>query len=63
MENTTWNIVGTSIVMEYAIRNIVGTLIVYENQALFRHAGGGGIEGQCTQVWATFDGKKLSWKV
>ena len=54
MENTTWNIVGTSIVMEYAMRNIVGTSIVYEIQALFRPAGGGGIEGQCTPVWATF---------
>ena len=54
MENTTWNIVGTSIVMEYAMRNIVGTSIVHEIQALFRPAGGGGIKGQCTTVWATF---------
>ena len=62
MENTTWNIVGTSIVMEYAMRNIVGTSIVMEYairnivgtsvvseiQASFRPAGGGGIEGECT---------------
>ena len=54
MEHTTRNIVGASIVMEYAMRNIVGTLIVYEIQALFRPAGGGGIEGQFTPVWATF---------
>ena len=54
MENATWNIIGTSIVMEYAMRNIVGTLIVYEIQALFRPAGGGGFEGQCTPVWETF---------
>ena len=46
MENTTWNIVGTSIVMEYAMRNIVGTSIVYEIQA-----------HQCRQH---FDGTKLS---
>ena len=48
------NIVGTSIVMEYAMRNILGTSIVYEIQALFRPAGGGGIKGQCTPAWATF---------
>ena len=54
MENTTWNIVGKSIVMEYAMRNIVGTLIVYVIQALFRPAGGGGIEGHCIPVWVTF---------
>ena len=53
MENTTWTIVGISIVMEYAMRNLEGTLIAYEIQALFRPAGGGGIEGQCTPVWAT----------
>ena len=46
MENTTWNIVGTSIVMEYAMRNIVGTSIVYEIQAMFRPAGGEGIKGE-----------------
>ena len=65
MENTTWNIVGTSIVMEYAMRNIVGTSIVYEIQALFRPAGGGGFEGQCTPVWATFLWNKIvleGWK-
>ena len=54
MENTTRNIVGTSTVTEYAMRNIGGTSIVFESQALFRPAGGGGIEGQCTPVWATF---------
>ena len=47
MENTTRNLVGTSIVIGYAMRNIVGTLIVYEIQALFRPAGGGEVEGQC----------------
>ena len=46
--------------MEYAMQNIVGTSIVYEIQALFRPAGGRGIEGQCGQH---FDGTKLSWKV
>ena len=54
MENTTRNIVGTSINMEYAMRNIVGTSIVNEIQALFKPAGGGGFQGQCTPVWATF---------
>ena len=52
MEITTWNIVEISIVMEYAMRNIVGTSIVNEIQALFRPAGGGGIEGQCGQIKA-----------
>ena len=62
MENTTWNIVGTSIIMEYAKRNIVGTSIVYEIQAFFRPAGGGGIKGQCTTVWATFWWNKIVMK-
>ena len=45
--------------MEYAMRNIVGTSIVYEIQALFRPAGGGGIKRQCTTVWATFWWNKI----
>ena len=46
MENTTCNIVGSSIVMEYAMRSIIGTSITYEIQALFRPAGGGeGLRG------------------
>ena len=36
--------------MKYAMRNIVGTSIAYEIQALFRPAGGGGIKGQLTPV-------------
>ena len=65
MVNTTWNIVETSIVMEYAMRNIIGTLIVSEIQALFRPAGGGGIKRQWTLVWATFLWNKIvleGWK-
>ena len=42
MENIIWNSVGTSIVMEYAMQNIVGTSIGYEIQAMFRPAGGVG---------------------
>ena len=49
MENTTWYIVGTSIVMEYVMWNIVATSIAYEIQA-----------HQCGQH---FDGTNLSWKV
>ena len=45
MENSTWNNVGILTVMEYAMQNTVGPLIVYEIQALLRPAGGGGIEG------------------
>ena len=52
LENTTWNIGGTSIVMEYAM--VVVTSIVYKIQALFRPARGGGIERQCTRLWAPF---------
>ena len=55
MENTTWNIVGTSIVMEYAMRNIVGTSINSEIQALCRTAGGGGFEAGVNK-----DPKKLN---
>ena len=60
MENTTWNIVGTLIVMEYAMRNIVGTSIVYEIQGLLEE---GGLRGSAHRCWQHFDGTKLSWKV
>ena len=63
MENTTWNIVGTSIVMEYAMRNIIGALIVYEIQALFRPAGGKSLRGSAHLCGQHFDGTKFSWKV
>ena len=61
MENTTWNIIGTSIVMEYAMRNIVGTLIIYEIQASFRPAGGVGFEAGLQKIlnWLGTDQKWL----
>ena len=55
MKNITWNIVGTLIVMEYAMWNIVGTLIVNEIQALFMPAGGGeGLRGSAHQYGQHF---------
>ena len=63
MENTTCNIVGTSIVMEYAMRNIVGTSIVYEIQPCLGLLEEEGLRGSKHKCGQHFDKTKLSWKV